>query len=77
MAGSAVSQGQPPLIWSKLQAPVPRRRVSRARLADELCDSQRKLALIRAPAGWGKSTLLMDWQERDREFASGPAMPID
>src|SRR5262245_44533633 len=51
-----------PLIWSKLSPPVSRGRVSRRRLLDVLCGSSRRMTLIRAPAGWGKSTLLADWQ---------------
>jgi hypothetical protein len=51
-----------PLIWSKLEAPVSRDRVSRRRLLDVLCGSSHRMTLVRAPAGWGKSTLLADWQ---------------
>jgi ATP/maltotriose-dependent transcriptional regulator MalT len=56
-----------PLIWSKLQAPVARTRVARPRLAAALSGQPRKLTLVRAPAGWGKSTLLADWYEVDHE----------
>jgi LuxR family maltose regulon positive regulatory protein len=67
MVDAAVGERQLPLIWSKLQPPVSRRRVSRRRLLDVLCGSPRRLTLIRAPAGWGKSTLLADWHECERE----------
>jgi LuxR family maltose regulon positive regulatory protein len=57
-----------PLIWTKLNAPVPRDLVSRAQVLELLCDGPpRKLTLIRAPAGWGKSTLLADWHSSQRE----------
>ena len=45
-----------------------------ARLARDLLSSApglpRKLTLIRAPAGWGKSTLLADWHELESERAA-------
>ena len=56
-----------PIIRSKLEAPVPRRRISRRELREFCAASPRKLTLIRAPAGWGKSTLLADWHELDSE----------
>jgi LuxR family transcriptional regulator, maltose regulon positive regulatory protein len=61
-----------PLVWSKLQAPVQRRRVHRPGLLELCSGSPRKLTLIRAPAGWGKSTLLAEWhaaQADTRRFA--------
>jgi LuxR family maltose regulon positive regulatory protein len=67
LAELATGTQQLPLIWSKLQAPVSRTRVSRLQLLDVLFGPPRKLTLIRAPAGWGKSTLLADWQEAGRE----------
>ncbi|HXV34564.1 MAG TPA: LuxR C-terminal-related transcriptional regulator [Gaiellaceae bacterium] len=69
MAGIATGEGtqQLPLIWSKLQAPVARTRVSRPQLLEVLAGPTRKLTLVRAPAGWGKSTLLADWQGSERE----------
>lgn len=69
MAEIATGAGaqQLPLICSKLQAPVSRTRVSRPQLLDVLRGPPRKLTLIRAPAGWGKSTLLADWQASDGE----------
>ncbi len=56
-----------PLVWSKLQAPVPRGRVSRPALLELCTGAPRKLTLIRAPAGWGKSTLLADWHASEAE----------
>jgi LuxR family maltose regulon positive regulatory protein len=58
----------PPLIWTKLHAPVRRGLVSRGALVDLLCTGPpRKLTVVRAPAGWGKSTLLADWHASERE----------
>jgi ATP/maltotriose-dependent transcriptional regulator MalT len=65
VAGADVQQL--PLIWTKLQPPVARTRVSRPQLLDVLTGPPRRLTLVRAPAGWGKSTLLADWQEAERE----------
>lgn len=56
-----------PLIQSKLEAPVPRERVSRRELLELCAGPPRKLTLIRAPAGWGKSTLLADWHALESE----------
>jgi ATP/maltotriose-dependent transcriptional regulator MalT len=56
-----------PLIQSKLGAPVPRQRVSRRGLLELCTGPARKLTLIRAPAGWGKSTLLADWHALESE----------
>ena len=55
------------LIQSKLEAPVPRPRVSRSELLELCAGPPRKLTLIRAPAGWGKSTLLADWHALESE----------
>jgi LuxR family maltose regulon positive regulatory protein len=55
------------LIQSKLEAPVPRQRVSRRELLELCAGPPRKLTLIRAPAGWGKSTLLADWHTFEGE----------
>jgi LuxR family maltose regulon positive regulatory protein len=57
-----------PIIQSKLEAPVPRRRISRHELLESCAGPPRKLTLIRAPAGWGKSTLLADWHELESEL---------
>jgi LuxR family transcriptional regulator, maltose regulon positive regulatory protein len=56
-----------PLIQSKLEPPVPRQRVSRRELLELCAGPPRKLTLIRAPAGWGKSTLLADWHALESE----------
>src|SRR5829696_10192114 len=56
-----------PIIRAKLEAPVPRPRVSRRDLLEHCAGTPRKLTLIRAPAGWGKSTLLADWHALERE----------
>ena len=56
-----------PIIRSKLEAPVPRQRISRRDLLELCAAAPRKLTLIRAPAGWGKSTLLADWHELESE----------
>ncbi len=72
------------LIQSKLEAPVPRQRVSRRELLEVCAGPPRKLTLIRAPAGWGKSTLLADWhalESETRPFAwvaldSGDSDPV-
>jgi LuxR family maltose regulon positive regulatory protein len=52
-----------PLIRTKLQRPrLPRDLVRRSRLLDRLNEeSQRKLTLISAMAGTGKTTLLAQW----------------
>ncbi len=70
MAGHAsteVEDAARPLIQSKLEAPVPRPRVSRSELLELCAGPPRKLTLIRAPAGWGKSTLLADWHALESE----------
>jgi LuxR family maltose regulon positive regulatory protein len=62
-----VEEAPRPLIQSKLEAPVPRQRVSRRELLELCVGPPRKLTLIRAPAGWGKSTLLADWHALESE----------
>lgn len=74
---TAVEQALRPLIPSKLAPPVTRQRVSRRALL-ELCVGQpRKLTLIRAPAGWGKSTLLADWYALDSEMRAFAWVALD
>jgi len=62
-----VDEAPRPLIQSKLEAPVPRQHVSRRELLELCAGPPRKLTLIRAPAGWGKSTLLADWHALESE----------
>jgi ATP/maltotriose-dependent transcriptional regulator MalT len=62
-----VEEAARPLIHSKLEPPVPRQRVSRRELLELCAGPPRKLTLIRAPAGWGKSTLLADWHALESE----------
>jgi LuxR family transcriptional regulator, maltose regulon positive regulatory protein len=67
------AQAQAPLLTTKLHAPDAGERVGRAGLIARLANAgDAKLALIRAPAGWGKSTLLSQWhaaEEARRPFA--------
>jgi LuxR family maltose regulon positive regulatory protein len=68
----AAGPGRRPVISSKVQPPVRRRRVSRPRLLALCSGARRKLTVIRAPAGWGKSTLLAEWHATEagsRRFA--------
>lgn len=65
--GTGVEEAPRPLIQSKLEAPVPRQRVSRRQLLELCVGPPHKLMLIRAPAGWGKSTLLADWYALESE----------
>ena len=62
-----VGEAPRPLIQSKLEPPVPRRHVTRRELLELCAGAPRKLTLIRAPAGWGKSTLLADWHAFENE----------
>jgi LuxR family transcriptional regulator, maltose regulon positive regulatory protein len=62
------------LVATKLRPPPPRRSlVARPRLLDRLrADHLPKVTLVDAPAGWGKTTLLLDWLSADqakRRFA--------
>jgi LuxR family maltose regulon positive regulatory protein len=61
------AQAQAPLLATKLHAPDPRERIGREALVARLSDApQARLALIRAPAGWGKSTLLAQWRAAEQ-----------
>jgi LuxR family maltose regulon positive regulatory protein len=65
-------QAPRPVMSAKVQPPVDRRRVSRPRLLALCAGAPRKLTVIRAPAGWGKSTLLAEWHAAEadsRRFA--------
>src|SRR5512134_2212074 len=57
------------LLQTKLYVPRPKPRlVSRPRLLGKLDDiRERKLALISAPAGFGKTTLLSEWIEHQNQ----------
>jgi LuxR family transcriptional regulator, maltose regulon positive regulatory protein len=61
------AQAQAPLLSTKLHAPDPRARIGREALVARLSDAPgARLALIRAPAGWGKSTLLSQWRSAEQ-----------
>ena len=61
------AQAQAPLLSTKLHAPDPRERIGREALVARLSDAAgARLALIRAPAGWGKSTLLSQWRRAEQ-----------
>jgi LuxR family maltose regulon positive regulatory protein len=63
-----VSATAEPLIQTKLEAPAPRRLVARRSLIGCLVEgAPRRLTLVRAPAGWGKTTLLSEWHADERE----------
>jgi LuxR family maltose regulon positive regulatory protein len=58
----------PPLLSTKLHAPVRREFVSRRKLVGLMSIPRLpKLTLISSPAGWGKSTLLANWYSADSE----------
>ena len=71
MAQEAASSGG--LIRTKLLAPVQRDVIPRPEaLAALSAHPGRRLVLLRAPAGWGKSSLLQAWhaaEAEDRDFA--------
>ena len=68
---SAVSTPSAPFVplETKLNPPTgARRRVSRGAIVDRLVGSEpRRLTLIDAPAGWGKTTVLAEWAADPRE----------
>jgi ATP/maltotriose-dependent transcriptional regulator MalT len=56
------------LTQTKLETPAPRRLVPRPRLLTRLSAGEpRRLTLVRAPAGWGKTTLLAEWAASELE----------
>jgi LuxR family transcriptional regulator, maltose regulon positive regulatory protein len=67
------AQAQAPVLSTKLHPPELRDRLGRTVLVERLTGAPRaKLAVIRAPAGWGKSTLMSQWRAAEvgrREFA--------
>ena len=53
-----------PILATKLYVPPPRAKiVVRSRLIKQLNEGLRKLTLISAPAGFGKTTLVSEWVE--------------
>ena len=63
-----------PLLQTKLYIPLHPNLVSRPRLIERLNASiRRKLTLISAPAGFGKTTLVSEWVHCD--WAQGQASP--
>ena len=51
-----------PILATKLYVPPPRAKiVVRSRLIKQLNEGLRKLTLISAPAGFGKTTLVSEW----------------
>jgi LuxR family transcriptional regulator, maltose regulon positive regulatory protein len=61
------AHAQAALLSTKLHAPDPRERIGREALVARLSDAPgARLALIRAPAGWGKSTLLSQWRSEEQ-----------
>ncbi|MGH3568140.1 MAG: BTAD domain-containing putative transcriptional regulator [Pseudonocardia sp.] len=76
--GRQIGRTLPPLIWTKLQPPMGRELVPRRALVERLCAAvPRKLTLIRAPAGWGKSSLLADWHSAEGEHRPFAWFSID
>ena len=74
MGTAAPAQFEPDLVATKLHLPRPRLgAVPRVDLVARLvAGRERKLTLVCAPAGWGKSTLLGEWHaapEEQRPFA--------
>ncbi|MGI9528428.1 MAG: LuxR C-terminal-related transcriptional regulator [Acidimicrobiia bacterium] len=67
MDRDATNPTAPPLVLAKTQAPVRRPgQVRRGVLLDQLIDPrERSVTLVHAPAGYGKSTLLMAWATTD------------
>ena len=61
------AQAQAPLLSTKLHAPDPLERIGRESLVARLSGAPgARLALIRAPAGWGKSTVLSQWRSEEQ-----------
>jgi LuxR family transcriptional regulator, maltose regulon positive regulatory protein len=60
------------ILATKLNPPVVGELVKRARLMKSLTGSAQRVKLIRAPAGWGKTTLVAAWSrspDEERPFA--------
>jgi len=72
--GAAVTSLEPVLVATKLHVPEVRQgSISREELVTRLvAGGRRKLTLVCAPAGWGKTTLLSEWRaspDESRPFA--------
>lgn len=67
------------LLTTKLSVPVLRPQIiSRVALTETLyAAGQRKLTLLDAPAGWGKTTLLAQWIERERPRSQVAWLSLD
>ena len=63
--GDAIHPKDPPLLLSRLRRPAPTPgALVRQRLLDQLTTGDgARVALVVAPAGYGKSTLLAQWAE--------------
>jgi ATP/maltotriose-dependent transcriptional regulator MalT len=68
VAGEAAVGPRVPLLRSKLAPPRPRKGIAlRGQLLDRLREGRgRRLTLVCAPAGYGKTTVLAQWREADR-----------
>ncbi len=74
----AQAQRATSFIRTKLEVPVAREIVARAGLVDRLAaPGPRKLTVIRAPAGWGKTTLLAEWLASPQEQRSHAWLSLD
>ena len=63
----ALLEGEQTVAESLLAPPLPARHVSRPRLLRRLQGAEEaSVILLAAPAGYGKSTLLADWAQRER-----------
>lgn len=69
----------PRVVPAKIRAPVARVDVvERRRLLDRLDDARRRLVLISAPAGFGKTVLVADWLRRSGRPAAWLSLdPLD
>lgn len=78
-ASPAALPSGPVLVATKLHAPEPRPGlVPRTRLVSLLVEGAgRKLTLVCAPAGWGKTVLLTQWQAADASTRSFAWVQLD
>jgi LuxR family maltose regulon positive regulatory protein len=54
-------------VRTKLEAPASHDLVARPALLEQLAAHERKLTLVAAPAGWGKTTLVAAWQRAEAD----------